>query len=266
MAERRTEAILWRPSAGAEVRRYALSAAVVVAVGGGGFAWLGRAPLGPPAAEVDDAVLVDLPPELASSAPRREAPDGPEQDASQAAVAAPPPAAVTPKPEPQKPPDTPPPPPAPTPPAASLPKPELPKPPEKQAAPAPPPAEAAPAQVEMAPSGSEAPTKDVEPIESEASRRRAAVAISRWQRALMGRLEIARHGVSPNGVYGRVDVAFSIDRKGRLVADRVAHTSGSARLDRVALAVVERAAPFPEPPSPADEAGLSFTIPIVFGR
>jgi protein TonB len=58
---------------------------------------------------------------------------------------------------------------------------------------------------------------------------------------------------------GSALVQFSISEEGRLASVRVARSSGSARLDRAALTVVERAAPFPAPPAGADR---SFSVQI----
>ncbi|WP_422002010.1 TonB family protein [Roseovarius mucosus] len=54
-------------------------------------------------------------------------------------------------------------------------------------------------------------------------------------------------------------VQFSISEGGRLASVRVARSSGSTRLDRAALTVVERAAPFPAPPAGAQR---SFSVQI----
>jgi protein TonB len=58
---------------------------------------------------------------------------------------------------------------------------------------------------------------------------------------------------------GAVLVQFSVTEGGRLASVRVARSSGSTRLDRAALTVVERAAPFPAPPAGADR---SFSVQI----
>jgi protein TonB len=58
---------------------------------------------------------------------------------------------------------------------------------------------------------------------------------------------------------GVVMVRFSIAPGGRLVSVGVVQSSGSTRLDRAALTVVQRAAPFPAPP---DGAQTSFFIKI----
>ncbi|MBA3055478.1 MAG: energy transducer TonB [Sphingomonadales bacterium] len=65
---------------------------------------------------------------------------------------------------------------------------------------------------------------------------------------------------------GRVDVGFRIDRGGNLISAEVAHSSGNALLDRLALRGVRKAAPFPPPPDGLDEQSLAFIIPVHFGR
>lgn len=65
---------------------------------------------------------------------------------------------------------------------------------------------------------------------------------------------------------GRVDVGFRIDRGGNLISAEVAHSSGNALLDRLALRGVRKAAPFPPPPVGLDEKSLAFIIPVRFGR
>lgn len=64
------------------------------------------------------------------------------------------------------------------------------------------------------------------------------------------------------GARGTAVVAFTIAPGGGLSAVSVARSSGSARLDRAALAVIRRAAPFPAPPSGARR---SFSIRIKGG-
>ena len=116
----------------------------------------------------------------------------------------------------------------------------------------------------MAPAGTPTPVKEAEPIESEAARRRASQAISRWQQAMLVRLQNAKSAFRAGGEAGTVKIAFTVDRRGRLVSSRVAHSSGSGRLDQLALALLARAAPFPVPPTASSDKALTFTVPIAF--
>jgi protein TonB len=61
-----------------------------------------------------------------------------------------------------------------------------------------------------------------------------------------------------------VSVAFTIDRKGKVVSSRIEKTSGSTVLDAEALALLARAAPFPAPPPEVTDAELTFVVPVRF--
>jgi protein TonB len=58
---------------------------------------------------------------------------------------------------------------------------------------------------------------------------------------------------------GAARVTFSIAGSGALAGARLARSSGSAALDRAALTVIRRAAPFPAPPA---GAARTFTVEI----
>ncbi|MGD0633764.1 MAG: TonB family protein [Beijerinckiaceae bacterium] len=235
-----------------------MASAVVLMLAAGFVAWLdGRAPDGPAALGLDDAVLLDLPPAPASSAPVSDAVDGPKQQASEAVASPAPPKEADPAPEPQRNqedlnPD----------PvdrgeiAQPSPKPEL----------TTPPVAATPAQEEMAPASSLAPVMAADLIDSEAAKLQAAQALTQWQKAMLNRLEAAKAGTRSGGLAGTVEIAFTIDRKGNLLSRRIARSSGSSRLDQAALGLLNRAAPFPVPPDGMTDAALSFTVPIVFVR
>jgi protein TonB len=244
--------LLWRPSAKAEVRRYALAAIAVLTLGGAtAIAFAGRSDGQVAAADVEDAVLLDLPPALPSSAPPSDAVEGREQQAVDAVA----PVTPTEDAKPEQPPD-PLPPPAPP---APL---EAPRP----IAEAPPPVAAAAAQEAMAPAGSQTPIAAADPIESDTASRHAARAISVWQRAMLTRLEHAKSGTHAGGLAGTVQIAFTIDRSGRLLSSRIAGSSGSARLDQIAMALLARASPFPVPPTGVAQSALAFTVPIFFAH
>ena len=63
---------------------------------------------------------------------------------------------------------------------------------------------------------------------------------------------------------GVVQLIFSLDRKGRVLASRVAKTSGFAALDEEAMALVRRAQPFPPPPPELAGDPVAVTVPIRF--
>ena len=245
--------IVWQPPLATDVRRYALAALSVLALGAGAFRFVGTPADGPVAIATDDAILLDLPPASAAAMPPNDPADGPGRPAVTAAsspeMAAPAAKRDDEHPPPQQ---------QDSPVATSPPEPAA---PEPQAT-----AQAAPAPEPTAPPGAPARARNVETSASEGAPSPAARAMARWQRAMLTRLEAAKAGARSGGLTGTVLVAFAIDRRGRLLSRRIVRGSESARLDQAALALLDRAAPFAEPPADADDAALRFTVPIAFAR
>lgn len=91
----------------------------------------------------------------------------------------------------------------------------------------------------------------------------SSAAIQSWQRELIAQIE--RHKRFPakaKGLFGVVNVAFRIDRAGRLTEARILSSSGSAELDEAAVDLIRRSQPFPAPPAALGESDLSFVAPI----
>ena len=65
-------------------------------------------------------------------------------------------------------------------------------------------------------------------------------------------------------IEGSVLLEMRIDRQGRLAHSAVAESSGSSLLDRHALRVARRAAPFGAVPAGLTNAELSFELPVEF--
>ena len=63
---------------------------------------------------------------------------------------------------------------------------------------------------------------------------------------------------------GIVLLAFSVDRKGHVLARHIVHSSGHADLDNEVMAMIERAQPLPAFPPSMTQAQLSLTVPIRF--
>jgi periplasmic protein TonB len=249
-----------------DLTRWAISAAVVVGLHAIGAATLlaWHDPVG--WGESSSAIVVDLTP----YAPPSGSPDDLAPSPLQQLAAAPAPQAqVEPKVEPKpeeveaklEPKVEPPPekkievPPAPVPPVAAVPPPEAVEPPvtvhEPEAKPAPP-SDTPPAPVTTAP-----------PREHPVSPARA----NRWHKGIYTQIKL--HQAYPaaaraRGQKGVVQIAFAINRQGRVVSSRVEQASGYAALDRAALETIDKAQPF-EPPPP-DMAGdeFSFTVPLEF--
>lgn len=63
---------------------------------------------------------------------------------------------------------------------------------------------------------------------------------------------------------GVAQVFFTIDRQGRVVDSRVVRSAGAAALDAEALALLNRAQPFPPPPPQFAGDRVNLTVPIRF--
>jgi TonB family protein len=103
------------------------------------------------------------------------------------------------------------------------------------------------------------------PVPSTRKSAPGAAAVARWHKALAARLaRYNRYPAQGNSAEGLVSVAFTIDRKGKVVSSRIEKTSGSTVLDAEALALLARAAPFPAPPPEVTDAELTFVVPVRF--
>jgi protein TonB len=78
------------------------------------------------------------------------------------------------------------------------------------------------------------------------------------------RARVANHKPSGAGERGTAMVAFGVTASGGLSYASISRSSGSAALDRLAIAAVRGAAPFPQPPAGAGPSQLRFTIPFHF--
>jgi periplasmic protein TonB len=88
-----------------------------------------------------------------------------------------------------------------------------------------------------------------------------------WSKALMNHL--GRHRRYPAaarqaGHEGAVQVRFTIDRRGQVLAARVIKASRSTHLDAEAIAMLKRASPLPEPPDDVAGEMVELVIPIQF--
>jgi protein TonB len=78
------------------------------------------------------------------------------------------------------------------------------------------------------------------------------------------RARVAANKPSGGGLRGTAVVAFGLTPSGALAFAGVAPSSGNATLDRLALAAVRGASPFPPPPVGATSAQLRFSISFYF--
>ena len=93
----------------------------------------------------------------------------------------------------------------------------------------------------------------------------ATSAEQEWKKQISVRLEnskrIPRKALGKIGV---VRVGFVVNRTGKLVSSWLAENTGIAALDETALAIVERAQPFPKPPDGLSDNSLRMTVPFIF--
>ncbi len=88
-----------------------------------------------------------------------------------------------------------------------------------------------------------------------------------WARRLSEMLEKNKRypkGAQSRREQGVVQIAFTLDRSGALLAARIATSSGSAELDQEALDLLARAAPFPPPPAEMPGDRLDVLVPLHF--
>jgi protein TonB len=92
-------------------------------------------------------------------------------------------------------------------------------------------------------------------------------AIPTWRIRVVGILE--RNKRYPSAAQARheqgtAQLAFSLDRHGRVISTRILRSSGSATLDHETLELVRRAQPFPPPPAELPGAEIKLSVPIRF--
>ncbi len=92
-------------------------------------------------------------------------------------------------------------------------------------------------------------------------------AIPTWRNRIVSLLE--RNKRYPSAAQARhqqgtAQLAFSIDRSGRLTSSRILRSSGSTLLDNATLELVRRAQPFPPPPAEIPGGVISLSVPIKF--
>lgn len=90
-------------------------------------------------------------------------------------------------------------------------------------------------------------------------------AISNYPGKVAARLRRASRSISSSArgkARGDVRVSFTVTASGGLAGLRIASSSGSPELDKAALAIVRRAAPFPPIPPEAGRSSWAFTLPL----
>jgi periplasmic protein TonB len=88
-------------------------------------------------------------------------------------------------------------------------------------------------------------------------------AVGAWQKQIATRLS-ASFPPQATAQTGTVTVGFVLDRSGKLIWNVVLQSSGFKALDVEAVAIVDRAQPFPAPPPNIDDGKLKIVADLVF--
>jgi periplasmic protein TonB len=94
-----------------------------------------------------------------------------------------------------------------------------------------------------------------------------ATTIPKWQSQVAATLERNKRyppDARAKRHEGVIQVAFSVDRKGHLVASRIVRGSGHSSLDQETLHLLRRAQPFPPPPEELAGDRVDLIVPIRF--
>lgn len=239
-----------------------------------------------------EAVMLDLAPEPAVSAPAL-APSLPEPQQQPAAPPLPAPE-LEPAPEPPRPVEPAPPQPQPSPepmpqgmlppapflpnPAVALPELSPPPPPSSPSSPKRPapirpvvrPQPPRPAQTNPPMQASGSPAPNAAPVPATPSTvplAAASNAVPGWRSELVGRLQRAKRypdAARARGEQGVATVTFTIDRSGHVLSVSLVRSSGSQSLDEEAVALVRRADPLPQMPAELANNKLTLTLPVTF--
>lgn len=94
-----------------------------------------------------------------------------------------------------------------------------------------------------------------------------SIAIPTWKRQVVALLERNKRYpalAKARNERGSAQLAFSLDRQGRVTATRIVKSSGSVALDQETLDLVRRAQPFPAPPAAMAGARIDLVVPVRF--
>jgi protein TonB len=124
-----------------------------------------------------------------------------------------------------------------------------------------------PEEVKPAEKPKEEPTPPVPETTSPPRPRPSAAQAASWHRRIAQQVE--RHKGYPASARARhetgtAELAFTLDRNGKVVTSRIVRTSGSAALDQETIDTVRRAQPFSPPPPNMPGETFEFTVPIRF--
>jgi len=97
--------------------------------------------------------------------------------------------------------------------------------------------------------------------------RNTSNAVPTWKTQIVALLERNKRypeSAQSHHQQGIAQVFFSLDRQGRVIDSRIVRSSGASALDEEALALLRRAQPFPPPPRELPSERVDLSVPIRF--
>jgi periplasmic protein TonB len=92
-------------------------------------------------------------------------------------------------------------------------------------------------------------------------------AVSQWKHRIVSQLLLHQYfPVDGCGMDGQVNVAFRIDRTGKLMSSNIVSGTGFPALDKAALEIVRRSQPFPPVPPEVTDDDLKLVAPMTFAK
>jgi protein TonB len=95
----------------------------------------------------------------------------------------------------------------------------------------------------------------------------ARAAMASWRDLLVARLQRAKRypaSAEARRAQGIATLSFSVDRRGRVLSERIVKSSGHSDLDQEVLALVKRAQPLPPFPPAMTQPVMHLSVPIRF--
>ena len=92
-------------------------------------------------------------------------------------------------------------------------------------------------------------------------------AMAAWKLQVVGLLERSKDypaAALERGEEGTVQLAFTLDRQGRVTNSHIARSSGSKALDDDALEMLSRAEPFPPLPADVTKPEINLNVPVSY--
>jgi protein TonB len=92
-------------------------------------------------------------------------------------------------------------------------------------------------------------------------------ALEDWKQKIVIQLASKKEyptGATGGGAAKTAKIKFTFDRQGKLISRELVESTGNELLDAAALRMIERAAPFPEPPAEVKDDAFTFAVPVVF--